>query len=147
MPGLRDKAIQWYRKAFGAPSGSDIREEGLATVLDGNTAVALSEATIARHAVLGGTMPAAGADSVWLCEVEHGSNLFGQAIGASSRPRRVSRSPASAQPPSCPARTSPPHRTCSSRQPVNTPPWCCTWPHERQPLMVRPRVAATKPYT
>ncbi len=46
MPGLRDRAIRWYRKTFGAPAGSDIRDEGLDTVLDGNSAVALSEAGI-----------------------------------------------------------------------------------------------------
>ena len=51
MPGLRDLAIRGYRKMFGAPAGSDIREEGLDTVLDGNKAVALSEAAIASHAV------------------------------------------------------------------------------------------------
>ena len=51
MAGMRSVAIRWYRKVFGAPAGSDIREEGLDTVLDGNTAVALSEAAIASHAV------------------------------------------------------------------------------------------------
>jgi pyruvate-ferredoxin/flavodoxin oxidoreductase len=51
MAGLRNFAIQWYRKAFGAPAGSDIREEGLDTVLDGNTAVALSESAIASHPI------------------------------------------------------------------------------------------------
>ncbi len=51
MPGLRNIAIHWYRRVFGAPAGSDIRDEGLETVLDGNSAVALSEAAIASHAV------------------------------------------------------------------------------------------------
>ena len=51
MPGMRSIAIRWYRKVFGAPVGSDIREEGLDTVLDGNTAVSLSEAAITSHAV------------------------------------------------------------------------------------------------
>ena len=51
MPGLRSIAIRWYRKAFGAPAGSDIREEGLNTVLDGNSAAALSEAAIASRVV------------------------------------------------------------------------------------------------
>jgi pyruvate-ferredoxin/flavodoxin oxidoreductase len=82
MPGPRNIAIRWYRKVFGAPAGSDIREEGLDTVLDGNSAVALSEAGIASHAVLGGSMPSAAADSVWLGEVEHGTNLFGEALAA-----------------------------------------------------------------
>jgi pyruvate-ferredoxin/flavodoxin oxidoreductase len=82
MPGPRNIAIRWYRKVFGAPAGSDIREEGLDTVLDGNSAVALSEAGIASHAVLGGSMPSAGADSIWLGEVAHGTNLFGEALAA-----------------------------------------------------------------
>jgi len=83
MPGLRDLAIHWYRKAFGAPAGSDIRDEGLDTVLDGNGAVALSEAGITSHAVLGGSFPMADADSVWLGELEHGdTNLYGEALSA-----------------------------------------------------------------
>jgi len=84
MAGPRNIAIRWYRKVFGAPAGSDIREEGLDTVLDGNSAVALSEAGISSHAVLGGSMPSATADSVWLGEVEHGTNLFGEALAAQS---------------------------------------------------------------
>jgi len=83
MPGLRNVAIRWYRKVFAAPAGSDIREEGLDCVLDGNSAVALSEAGIASHAVLGGSSPSAAADAVWLGELEHGgTNLFGEAISA-----------------------------------------------------------------
>ena len=82
MATLRNSAIRWYRKVFGAPAGSDIREEGLATVLDGNTAVTLSEAGIATHAVLGGSAPMDAADAVWLGEVAHGTNLFGQALAA-----------------------------------------------------------------
>ncbi|MDH3777742.1 MAG: hypothetical protein OES59_02885, partial [Gammaproteobacteria bacterium] len=48
---MRSIAIHWYRKVFGAPAGSDIREEGLDTVLDGNTAVSISEAAIASRAI------------------------------------------------------------------------------------------------
>ena len=65
MATMRNTAIRWYRKVFGAPAGSDIREEGLDTVLDGNTAVALSEAGIATHAVLGGAAPVDQADGAW----------------------------------------------------------------------------------
>ena len=82
MAALRNTAIRWYRKVFGAPAGSDIREEGLATVLDGNTAVTLSEAGIATHAVLGSTAPVDACDDVWLGEVAHGTNLFGQPLAA-----------------------------------------------------------------
>ena len=49
----------------------------------GNTAVALSEAAMASHAVLGGTSPVSQADSVWLREVERGgTNLFGETLSA-----------------------------------------------------------------
>ncbi|MBT8081367.1 MAG: pyruvate ferredoxin oxidoreductase [Gammaproteobacteria bacterium] len=51
MAGLRDIAIQWYRRAFGAPAGSDIRDEGFTTVLDGNGAVGLSETAMSSRAV------------------------------------------------------------------------------------------------
>ena len=43
---LRDLAIRWYRKAFGAPAGTDIRDEGLDTVMDGNSAVAFCESAM-----------------------------------------------------------------------------------------------------
>ncbi len=83
MSGLRNIAIRWYRDVFGAPAGSDIREEGLDCVLDGNSAVALSETGIATHAVLGGSSPCTDADAVWLGELEHGgTNLFGEALSA-----------------------------------------------------------------
>jgi len=51
MSGLRSVAIRWYRKVFGAPPGSDIREEGLDIVLNGNDAIALSESSISSHVV------------------------------------------------------------------------------------------------
>jgi len=83
MNGLRNIAIRWYREVFGAPAGSDIREEGLDCVLDGNSAIALSEAGIASHAVLGGSPPSSDTDAVWLGELEHGgTNLFGEALSA-----------------------------------------------------------------
>ncbi|MBT8088059.1 MAG: 4Fe-4S binding protein [Gammaproteobacteria bacterium] len=85
MPTLRDIAIRWYRKVFGAPAGSDIRDEGLSTVLDGNSAVALAEASIASHAVLGGSFPSTEAESVWRGEIDHGnSNLYGEPLAAQS---------------------------------------------------------------
>ena len=83
MSALRNVAIQWYRKVFGAPPGSDIREQGLDCVLDGNSAVALSEAAIATHAVLGGSLPLAEADAIWQNQLDHGAtNLFGEPLSA-----------------------------------------------------------------
>lgn len=51
MTGMRDIAIHWYRRVFGAPPGSDIREEGLDSVLDGNAAVSLMETALSSEAV------------------------------------------------------------------------------------------------
>ena len=83
MSGLRTTAVRWYRKMFGAPADADIRNEGLDTVLDGNIAVALAEAGISGHAVLGGSFPGNNADPVWLDEVALGSrNLFDEAVSA-----------------------------------------------------------------
>ena len=62
-------------------------------MLDGNTAVALSEAGIATHAVLGGSAPVDPADSVWLGEVAHGTNLFGQALADGEAAAGVAESP------------------------------------------------------
>ena len=83
MSMLRDIAIEWYRKTFGAPAGTDIRDEGLDTVLDGNTAIALTEAAMTSHAVLGGSSPSASADQAWMGELARGgTNLFGEALAA-----------------------------------------------------------------
>ncbi|MDJ0749002.1 MAG: 4Fe-4S binding protein [Woeseiaceae bacterium] len=51
MASLRDRAIQWYGRTFGAPTGSDVRDEGFTTVLDGITAVHVSESAISSHTV------------------------------------------------------------------------------------------------
>ena len=83
MPGLRETAVRWYRKTFGAPAGANIRDEGLVTVLDGNSAVALSEAGIVSHTVLGGSLPASSADEIWLAE-RGNTNLYGEALSAQS---------------------------------------------------------------
>ena len=83
MSALRNIAVDWYRKVFGAPAGSDIREEGFDCVLDGNSAVALSETAIATHAVLGASAPAGEAETVWRSQLEHGAtNLFGETLSA-----------------------------------------------------------------
>jgi pyruvate-ferredoxin/flavodoxin oxidoreductase len=70
---------------FGAPPGSDLTEEGLDAALDGNNAVALAEAGISQHAVLGGSFPAGDADANWLSALERGAaNLYGGVLSAQS---------------------------------------------------------------
>jgi pyruvate-ferredoxin/flavodoxin oxidoreductase len=83
MPSLTNTAIRLYRRVFGAPPGSDLAAEGLNTALDGNNAIVLAEASIAQHAVLGGSFPAGYADSNWLSELESGAaNLYGAMLSA-----------------------------------------------------------------
>jgi len=85
MPSLTNTAIRLYRRVFGAPPGSGLTAEGLDTALDGNNAIALAEASIAQHAVLGGSFPAGDADSNWLSELEGGAaNLYGAMLAAQS---------------------------------------------------------------
>lgn len=81
MPDLTTTAIRLYRALFGAPPGSTLAEEGVDTVLDGNSAVALSEAMIAQDAVMGGSFPAAAADVAWRSQ-SGGVNLFGGSLAA-----------------------------------------------------------------
>ncbi|HJN51034.1 MAG: hypothetical protein QGI68_18565 [Pseudomonadales bacterium] len=81
MPDLTTTAIRLYRTLFGAPPGSTLAEEGVDTVLDGNSAVALSEAMIAQDAVMGGSFPTGSADLAWRSE-SGGANLFGGSLAA-----------------------------------------------------------------
>ncbi|MCG8371374.1 MAG: 4Fe-4S binding protein [Proteobacteria bacterium] len=57
MAGLRDVAVHWYRRAFGLPAGQTARDEGLDTVLDGDTAVALAEDALASRVAGGAEGP------------------------------------------------------------------------------------------
>ena len=81
MPDFTATAIRLYRTLFGAPPGSTLAEEGVDAVLDGNSAVALSEAMITQDAVLGGSFPSAGADIAWRSQ-SGGVNLFGASLAA-----------------------------------------------------------------
>jgi len=85
MASLTNTAIRLYRRVFGAPPGSALAAEGLNAALDGNNAIALAEAGIAQHAVLGGSFPAGDADANWLSELEGGAtNLYGAMLSAQS---------------------------------------------------------------
>jgi len=81
MPDLTTTAIKLYRTLFGAPPGSTLAEQGVDTVLDGNSAVALSEAMITQDAVMGGSFPTSSADLTWRSQVG-GVNLFGGSLAA-----------------------------------------------------------------
>ncbi|MCP4042883.1 MAG: hypothetical protein GY731_13155, partial [Gammaproteobacteria bacterium] len=65
MPSISNTAIRLYRRLFGVPDGYERKDSGVETVLDGNGAVAITEAGISEVAAHGGTFPADGADLAW----------------------------------------------------------------------------------
>ena len=80
---LTDSAIRLLRRLLGAPHRSAGPYAGTATVLDGNTAVAVTEAGISEAAGLGAGFPADAAVLTWRAEQQrHGSNLAGAPLSS-----------------------------------------------------------------
>ncbi len=80
MPSNDTMAIRLYRRLF-ASSQRTAKEDGIETVLDGNTAVAVTEAGISGAAALGSTFPGDGANQAWRSEQEQrDTNAFGGLI-------------------------------------------------------------------
>ncbi|MCW8841625.1 MAG: 4Fe-4S binding protein [Gammaproteobacteria bacterium] len=74
MPSFTETAIKLYRQLFGTPAMAGQLADGIETVLDGNTAVAIAEACIADTAALGNNS----AGIAWQSEQQrNGSNMFG----------------------------------------------------------------------
>ena len=83
MANLTATAIRLYRRLFGSPEFAGVLEPGEATVLDGQSAVAIAEASIADCAVLGSSFPAESAGLAWLSEQQRqGRNLFGSPLAS-----------------------------------------------------------------
>ena len=82
MPSNNTMAIRLYRRLF-VSSKKAAKEDGIETVLDGNTAVAVTEAAISEAAALGSTFPGSGANQAWRSEQEQrDSNTFGGRISS-----------------------------------------------------------------
>lgn len=80
MPELNSMAMRLYRRLF-AGKGVSLPEDGVDAVLDGSSAVAVTEAGIAEGAALGSSFPAAGSDLAWRSEQEQRkSNAFGELL-------------------------------------------------------------------
>ncbi len=69
MPSTNTMAIRLYRRLF-VSSDNAVKEDGVETVLDGNTAIAVTEAGISGAAALGSTFPGDGATQAWRSEQE-----------------------------------------------------------------------------
>ena len=83
MPGFANTALRLLRRVLGSPSREQGPHAGVSTVLDGNTAVAVTEAGISEAAGLGAAYPAETADLAWrTAQWRHGANLSGSPLSA-----------------------------------------------------------------
>jgi len=81
MLNFTETAIRLYRQLFGTPELAGQLADGIETVLDGNTAVAVTEACISEVAALGGGFLEQGAALAWLSEQQRiTSNLFDEKL-------------------------------------------------------------------
>jgi len=82
MPSFANSVLRLLRRLLGAPTRAAGPYAGELTALDGNTAVAVTEAAIAEFAALGASFPADAADVAWRTEqLRHGRNLLGNVLG------------------------------------------------------------------
>ncbi len=82
MPSFNTLAIRLYRRLFGAGAGGHA-EDGVETVLDGNTAVAVTETSVAEAAALTVNALTDGANRAWRSEQQRRTvNVFGDVLSA-----------------------------------------------------------------
>ena len=82
MPGFANTALRLLKRMLGTASRTEGPYAGNPTVLDGNTAVVVTEAGISEVAGLGASFPAQAADLAWCAEQwRHGTNLAGSPLG------------------------------------------------------------------
>lgn len=82
MPSFANSALRLLRRLLGAPTRAAGPYAGELTALDGNTAVAVTEAAFAELAALGASFPADAADAAWRTEqLRHGRNQLGNVLG------------------------------------------------------------------
>lgn len=81
MLNLTETAIRLYRQLFGSPEFAGQLADGIETVLDGNTAIAVTEACMTEVAALGGGFLEQGAALAWLSEQQRiANNLFDEKL-------------------------------------------------------------------
>ncbi|MEN8129227.1 MAG: pyruvate ferredoxin oxidoreductase, partial [Pseudomonadota bacterium] len=84
MPSLANSAVKLFHRLIS--SSSEVRQlhhTGIETVLDGNTAVAVTEACIAEAAGLGAAFPAESATLTWKAEQQRkGTNCAGKVLSS-----------------------------------------------------------------
>lgn len=81
MLNLTETAIRLYRQIFGSPEFAGQLADGIETVMDGNTAIAVTEACMTEVTTLGGGFLEQGAALAWLSEQQRVSrNLFDESL-------------------------------------------------------------------
>lgn len=81
---MRSLLIEMYRKLFGVPAEALPKDAGLPALLDGDGAVAITEACIAQDGVLAEDFFSAGQGLAWRAEQSRqGANLFGEPLSSS----------------------------------------------------------------
>ncbi|MCU7836856.1 MAG: hypothetical protein KZQ83_16595 [gamma proteobacterium symbiont of Taylorina sp.] len=81
MQNFTTTAVHLYRQLFGTPELAGQLADGIETVLDGNTAIAITEACITEVAALGAGFSEQGAAFAWLSEQQRVSyNLFAEKL-------------------------------------------------------------------
>ncbi|MEA3277413.1 MAG: 4Fe-4S binding protein [Pseudomonadota bacterium] len=85
MPSFANSTLRLLRRVLGAPARDPGPHAGTQIVLDGNTAVAETEAAICETADLGGSFPADSADLAWRTEQQRlRTNAFGSPLSSRS---------------------------------------------------------------
>ncbi len=78
---LTETSIRLYRQLFGSPDLAGQLADGIETVLDGNTAIAVTEACISEVAAVSNSFLTQGAALAWLAEQQRvANNLFAQPL-------------------------------------------------------------------
>ncbi len=81
MQNFTNTAIRLYRQIFGTPKLAGQLADGIETVLDGNTAVAITEACMTEVAAIGAGFLEQGSAFAWLAEQQRVScNLFAEKL-------------------------------------------------------------------
>ena len=81
MLNFTNTAIRLYRQLFGTPELAGQLADGIETVLDGNTAIAVTEACMTEVCTLGHGFMQQGAAFAWLAEQQRiHNNLFNEQL-------------------------------------------------------------------
>lgn len=80
MVELKDSAIRLYRRLFGSPTAAEDHAAGIQTILTGERAVAICEATITQAGVVNSAQQSGDGGASWQFRADADVNTFGQPL-------------------------------------------------------------------